>query len=166
MTRRKREGTHPAARTPRRATRIHEEPAAKLPDDGHCPHCDAHYRNGRWIWQTNPTIAYTHICPACERIAQDFPAGELYLEGAFVSSHRDELVALLRSVEARESDEHPLKRIMAIKDVETGIRVTTTDAKLADGLGRALQHAYKGDLQHPPTTSDRENLVRIHWLRN
>lgn len=166
MTRRKRTPTHPAAGTPRPTARIHEERSGKLPDGGHCPRCDAHYHAGRWTWTAPPATAYSKVCPACERIAEDLPAGELHVDGKFVSRHRDELIALLRSVEARERDQHPLKRIMGIVDEGTGFRVTTTDAKLADALGRALRHAYKGDLRHPPTTADRENLVRIHWLRD
>jgi NMD protein affecting ribosome stability and mRNA decay len=106
------------------------------------------------------------VCPACQRIADDFPAGELQVEGGFAASHREDLVGLIRNVEERERNAHPLKRIMQVVDVDGGLRVTTTDAKLADALGRALHHAYKGELRHPPTTSDRENLVRIHWRRD
>ena len=38
--------------------------------------------------------------------------------------------------------------------------------KLAQSLGRALHKAYAGGLEHPPTTADTENLVRVRWLRD
>jgi len=164
--RRVRSDTHSAARSPRSAARIHSERPGKLPDLAHCPKCDATYRNGRWTWDVAGEGSYPHVCPACERIAADFPAGEVHVEGGFALSHRDELIGLIRNIEQRERDAHPLKRIMQIVDGQHGFRVTTTDAKLADALGRALEHAYKGELHHPPTTSDRENLVRIHWRRD
>jgi hypothetical protein len=164
--RRKRSETHPAASAPRAATRIHQERAGKLPDLAHCPQCEATYRNGRWTWDAAEEGSYPHVCPACERIAADFPAGEVQIEGGFATAHRDELIGLIRNIESRERDAHPLKRIMRIDEGLESFRVTTTDAKLADAIGRALQHAYKGELDLPPTTSDRENLVRIHWKRD
>jgi hypothetical protein len=106
------------------------------------------------------------VCPACERIATDYPAGVLHVGGGFASSHRDELLSLVRHVEERERDEHPLKRIMGVSDEGTGFAVTVTDGKLAQSFGRALQRAYEGRLEHPPTTAEKENLVRVRWTRD
>lgn len=166
---RKRSKTHAAARNPRPARRIHEEApgrAGKLPEMAGCPDCGASYRNGRWTWEEPPAGSYEHVCPACERIAGGYPAGVLHVDGGFVASHRDELVALVRHIEERERAEHPLKRIMAVTDEGSGLAVTVTDAKLAQTFGRALRSAYEGRLEHPPTTSDKENLVRVRWTRD
>lgn len=162
---RQRSTTHPAARTPRPSRRIHEEAPGKLPELAACPKCHASYRNGRWTWKLAPADAYEHLCPACERIASDYPAGVIYLEGAFVAAHREELDNLLHNIEERERAEHPLKRIMAIADEDTGFSVTVTDGKLAQSFGQALQHAYEGQLEQPPP-SDPENLVRVRWSRD
>lgn len=167
---RKRAKTHAASGQPRPSRRIHEEaPGAapgKLPEIAGCPRCGASYRSGRWTWKKPPAGSYEHVCPACERIEADYPAGSLHVGGAFAGSHRDELVGLLRHVEERERTDHPLKRIMTIADEDAGFVVTVTDAKLAQSMGRALKKAYEGHLEHPPTTSDRENLVRVHWARD
>jgi NMD protein affecting ribosome stability and mRNA decay len=163
---RRRSPIHPAARTPRPARRIHEEGPDKLPELATCPDCRASYRNGRWTWTPAPADAYETVCPACERIAADYPAGVLELEGDFVSGHRDELRGLLQNLEERERTEHPLKRIMAIQDEGASVVVTVTDAKLARSLGQALHRAYEGQLEQPPTTSDVENLVRVRWRRD
>lgn len=162
---RKRSPTHPAARQPRPSRRIHEE-TGKLPELAGCPRCSASYREGRWTWRKPPVGAYEHVCPACARIEDDYPAGVLQLEGAFVGEHRDELIALIRNVEERERSEHPLKRVMKIEDTGAGFSVATTDGKLAQSLGRALEHAYAGSLQQPRTTSETENLVRVQWTRD
>lgn len=164
--RRKRSETHAAASTPRPARRIHEEAGAegKLPELAACPDCGASYRNGRWTWQRAPADAYEHVCPACERIASDYPDGILCVEGAFAATHRDELTGLLRNIEARERAEHPLKRLMAIADEGSGFVATVTDGKLVRSFGRALEHAYGGELEEP-TTQDVENIVRVRWSR-
>jgi NMD protein affecting ribosome stability and mRNA decay len=162
---RERSKTHPAAHTPRPARRIHEEGPDKLPELAACPECHASYRNGRWTWKLAPADAYSHICPACERIASDYPAGVIQLEGDFVATHREELMGLLRNIEERERAEHPLKRIMATTDEAKGFSVTVTDGKLAQSFGQALHHAYEGQLEQPGTSAP-ENLVRVHWTRN
>ena len=164
--RKKPSATHSAASTPRPARRIHEEVAGKLSEIACCPRCGSSYRSGRWTSEPAPADSYEHICPACERIEAAYPAGVLQLDGDFVASHRDDLISLIRNVEERERSTHPLKRIMAITEEGSHLVVTVTDAKLALALGRALESAYKGQLEHPPTTSDKENLVRVQWTRD
>ncbi|MEN8160039.1 MAG: BCAM0308 family protein [Myxococcota bacterium] len=163
---RKRSKTHPAASQPRPSRRIYEEEPGKRPELAGCPSCGASYREGRWTSQTAPAGSHEEVCPACRRVADDYPAGVLHVEGAFVGAHREELVGLIRHVEERERAEHPLKRIMAIEDEGAGFLVKVTDAKLAPSMGHALRSAYEGDLELPPTTSDRENLVRVRWTRD
>jgi NMD protein affecting ribosome stability and mRNA decay len=159
----------PKSRTPRPSRRIHDTPpdkTGKLRELAECPDCRASYRNGRWTWERAPVGSYEHVCPACERIRGDYPAGVLRIQGGFANSHRDELVGLIRNVEERERREHPLKRVMAIEEEGGGLEVKTTDAKLAESLGKALHHAYAGTLEQPPTSSDKENLVRVRWTRD
>jgi len=167
--RRKRSSTHPAAAQPRPARRTPGTNAAqraKLPQDTACPSCGATYRTGRWTWQPAGEGAREQICPACERIAQRYPAGVLRVEGAFAARHRDDLIHLVRNVEERERSRHPLKRIIKIATKRNGFVAETTDGKLAQSLGRALHKAYAGELEHPPTTADTENLVRVRWTRD
>jgi len=163
---RRRPPSHPAARMPRPSRRIHEEPSGKLPEIAACPRCQASYRNGRWTWKAPPVGAYEHVCPACERIETDEPAGVLRAEGAFVAAHRDEIVRLLRNIEERERNEHPLKRIIRLEDEDDGLRVAATNAKLVETFGHALQEAYEGRLDRPPRTGGTERFVRIRWARD
>jgi NMD protein affecting ribosome stability and mRNA decay len=131
-----------------------------------CPKCRASYRAGRWTWRPAPSDAGEQLCPACRRVVDRYPAGVLQVEGAFAAAHRDDLIGLLRNVEERERRNHPLKRVMAIRKKKDGFIVETTDAKLAQALGRALRKAYAGALDEPPTSEEKENLVRVRWRRD
>jgi hypothetical protein len=164
--RRHREPNHSAANAPRAPRRIHEETAGKLPELAGCPRCHASYRNGRWTWETPPIGSYTFECPACARIADDDPAGEIRLSGTFVAAHRDEIEGCLRNVEARQRTEHPLKRIMSMRDEDGDLVVRVTDAKLVTQLGHALESAWDGVVTLPKTTADRSAFARGTWHRD
>jgi NMD protein affecting ribosome stability and mRNA decay len=121
------------------------------------------YRDGRWIWGAAPADAQRTECPACRRSADDYPAGIVTLRGAFAAEHREEIRSLLRHVEERERKEHALKRIMAIREDGDALVVTTTDWRLARGIGEALHHAYQGELDQRFTEA--ENVTRVDWER-
>jgi NMD protein affecting ribosome stability and mRNA decay len=103
------------------------------------------------------------VCPACRRIADDYPDGSLLVSGAFAAERREEILALARHQEEREKAEHPLNRIVRTREEGAGLRITTTRRRLARTIGRALERAYGGELT---ATSDEENLLRLHWKRD
>jgi len=135
----------------------------KLVEPSVCRDCGAVYQQGRWQWTAAPENAHHARCAACRRIKEDLPAGYVSLGGAFVQSHRDEILSLARHLETREKSEHPLQRIMAITDQDDGLLITTTDVHLASGIGRALQSAYKGELDFHYNKD--EYLLRMEWRR-
>ena len=128
-----------------------------------CAGCGAVYQDGRWQWLAAPPGAQAVQCAACRRTAEQMPAGYVELDGEFARAHRAELLELVRHLEAREKAEHPLQRIMAIDERDGGLTISTTDIHLARGIGEALQHAYKGqlDYHYPPD----EYLLRVRWQR-
>lgn len=128
-----------------------------------CPQCKAAYRNGRWVWDaTISAPPATVLCPACRRIADEYPAGELTLTGAFVSTNVHDVVRLIRNVESLENAEHPLHRVMSIKLGENVV-VTTTDVHLPRRIGHALEAAWGGALT---THYDEAGyFVRVGWQR-
>lgn len=135
----------------------------KLPEPTRCPSCGATFHKGRWTWGKAPAGAHEHICPACHRIHDSFPAGYVTLSGAFFRQHREEILALVRNCEATEKAEHPLERIMAIENTADGILVTTTDTHLARKIAERLHHAHKGQLSFHYNKED--NLLRAAWDR-
>lgn len=128
-----------------------------------CPDCGAVYAMGRWARAPRPDDAVEHRCPACQRIEDRFPAGYVTLSGPFFHAHREEILHLVRNEEARESAEHPLKRIMSIEEDAYSVVITTTDLHLARRIGMAVHHAWQGelDLKYAPD----EYLIRVHWKR-
>jgi hypothetical protein len=122
------------------------------------------YRAGRWTWGTAPVDANRVVCPACQRIKDDYPGGFLTLGGSFSTAHREELLGLARNVEQRETADHPLKRIMEIKDPDGEILITTTDPGLARNIGDAIAAAYEGDLDYKYTAEG--NVLRVTWIRD
>jgi len=170
--RRERSKTHAASSQPRTARRVPEQSGdvyashGKLREPSACRSCGAIYRNGRWIWDADATVGIDvmlEACPACRRIADDYPAGIVSIEGDFLAAHRAEIEQLVRNVEQHERAEHPLVRIFGIEESEAGVCVPTTDARLARAIGRALQRAYRGELDEPDPAS--EEPIRVRWTR-
>lgn len=131
-----------------------------------CLVCGASFHAGRWQWGERIKNSAEVICPACQRIRDDFPAGYVYIGGDFFMTHRDEILALIEHHAQKEKGEHPLARIMAINDDGSGRRgivITTTDIHLARDIGDALHNAYQGKLDFHYNAGD--NLVRVHWRR-
>ena len=128
-----------------------------------CPECGAVFQDGRWSWAARPEAAEDLLCPACRRIQENQPAGYLVMKGDFLLKHSDEILKILHNFEGREKAEHPLQRIIKIAESDGAMQVTTTDTHLARGLGEALHHAYRGELEI--RYADDENLVRVLWRR-
>ncbi len=137
---------------------------AKPPEPTSCPTCHATFTDGRWTWEKAPEGSHHQACPACQRIHDRFPAGYLTLRGEFFAAHREEILAMLHSREAREKESRPLQRIMDVETKRDGtVEVTTTDSHIARTLAEAVHSAYKGDLKL--RYSRDENLLRASWKR-
>lgn len=135
----------------------------KPPEPAVCPTCGVVFEHGRWHWKARPAGAQEHPCPACRRTKEQYPAGYVTLEGDFLREHRDELLHLVRNEEKRAKEEHPLERIIDIRQDGDKTLVTTTELHLARRIGDALHHAYQGALE--VKYSPDEYLVRVYWSR-
>jgi len=122
------------------------------------------YHDGRWQWTTSQTTgAHRHMCQACRRIRDSYPAGIVTLTGRFVVQHMTDLVRLARNNELQENRDHPLNRIIRIEERKDSIVITTTDIHLPRRIAEALRHAYKGELE---IRYDQEGyFVRVEWRR-
>ena len=99
----------------------------KLADPSVCMDCGALYQNGAWQWKKTLTFSATKIrCAACKRILENMPAGIVTVDGEFSLKIRNELLSLIHHLEAREKCEHPLKRIIEIKEANQDMIITTT----------------------------------------
>jgi NMD protein affecting ribosome stability and mRNA decay len=167
--RRTRSKIHPAAAKPRESSsnkpsrRDPYAPKGKLPEPATCPKCGLSYRKGRWVRGRGAAQAYLVLCPSCRRVADRYPAGIVKLSGAYLREHREEIEHLIRHVEQREQRSHPLKRVMDLRTTRSGLEVTTTDAKLAQGIGVAIRRAHHGELESE--WSSVESVMRVRWSR-
>ncbi|MGV1098887.1 BCAM0308 family protein [Thiovibrio sp. JS02] len=136
----------------------------KWPEPTVCPECRALFLGGRWSWEAAPPGAKEKVCPACQRIADAFPAGLIEIQGAFHVQHWQEIHNLLRNTENLEKSEHPMERIMTIAEQDGGHEVTTTGIHLARRIGEALKHSYQGELDL--AYGDGEQSLRVTWRRD
>jgi len=138
-------------------------PRTKLREPTVCPQCGLVFHDGRWQEMAQPPHAEEHVCPACHRTNDRFPAGYVTLQGDFVAGHHQELVKLARSTEAAEKGQHPLQRIMDINEEDGQITITTTDIHVARRIGEAVHRAYEGDLS--VNYGPEDYVVRVNWSR-
>ena len=157
--------SHDILGNPRLQEEIHDPyfVRGKYRDASHCTDCGAVYYGGRWQWAEVPDDGHKTRCPACRRIEDGYPAGEIIVKGAFAAARTEELLHLIRNVEAAENDEHPLNRIMDIRQDNGVVTVTTTDIHLPRRIGHALERAWDGELS---THYDEDGwFARVTWLR-
>jgi hypothetical protein len=137
----------------------------KLAEPTVCSTCGAVYREGRWLWPSvRPATGQPTTCPACQRIRDGAPLGEVRIAGAFAAQHRPEIVARVKHVEEREKKDHPLQRLIAVREDGAELLVTTTDPHLAHAIGTALHDAFKGELHAP--WAEAGELMRVRWERD
>jgi hypothetical protein len=146
-----------------RAQRAYLEAARQLLEPTVCPECDAIYMEGRWRWGPVPISANQAVCPACERIENNEPAGYLLLNGPFFGEHFDEIVDLLHEQAERKRLENPLMRLIEEERSDDLLLMTTTDLRLAHFLGAAVHHNYQGELEYQH--NEARDLLRVHWTR-
>jgi hypothetical protein len=137
-----------------------------------CGTCGAVYRRRRWVTAeqagpvagTDPPPAVV-TCPACRKIGAQQASGFLYLSGAYLATHRDEVVNLVSAEAKRAAEDNPTGRIIALEPAPDGsLVVTTTTEHLAERLGHALAKACDGDVRFD--FSHENKLARVYWHRD
>ncbi|MBD3616299.1 MAG: ATPase [Gracilimonas sp.] len=134
----------------------------KLPDPTLCPSCGSIFTKGRWTWESIEFVDNEKLCPACQRIQDNYPAGYIEVEGSFFQSHKEELLNLIRNLEKKKTEQHPLERIITISESDGKMIITTTGMHLPKMIGDALKSSYEGDLD---ISYDAESMARVHWTR-
>lgn len=138
------------------------KPDRKISDPAVCPDCGATYIDGRWTWRHGPVEAQRALCSACRRTRDEYPAGFVTVNGAFATTHRDEVIRIARHTEDREKQTHPINRIMSISEEDEQLVFLTTEIHLAQAIGKSLRSALKGHLD----ITFAEDIVRVTWTRD
>jgi len=104
------------------------------------------------------------VCPACLKIRDNFPGGIVTLKGDYVLPHKKDLMKLIKNEEERARGLNPLERVMSVKEDGYGsLVILTTNERLAQRLGRAVQKAFHGEVTYH--WSHDNKLARVDWTR-
>jgi len=103
------------------------------------------------------------LCPACEKIRDRYPSGQVTLKGPFLAEHREEILRIIKNEEQRARGTNPLQRIMSLSEKSGQLDVTTTDEKLAQRIGRELRKACGGKVTYGWSHNDK--FLRVQWER-
>ncbi|MBZ0160904.1 BCAM0308 family protein [Candidatus Methylomirabilis sp.] len=103
------------------------------------------------------------FCPACEKIRDGYPSGQVVLKGPFLAEHRDEILHIITNEEKRARGLNPLHRIMSLREENEQLEITTTDEKLAQRIGRELHKACGGTVAYG--WSHNNKYLRVQWER-
>ena len=130
-----------------------------------CCGCGAFYYRRHWTLNppngfSSSVRAHPVFCPACRKLRERYPGGELRLSGIEMED-RGEIARIVRNEEERARQKNPLERIMRMDAVNGGWRVETTTEKLAQRLGRSLRKARGGKLQYK--WGHENKFVRVVW---
>lgn len=135
-----------------------------------CSKCNAFYWNKRWSTDAAELSkaraeagTVSTVCPACQRMHDDNPAGVLSLTGDYLLQHENEILNVVKNVEADTRAKNPLARIMEINQENKVLTISTTDAKLAQKLGKEVYKSHKGELHFKWSQAD--SFVRVNWAR-
>lgn len=133
-----------------------------------CSGCGAFHHRRHWTLTPpagfiSPIPSRLVFCPACRKIQDKFPGGELTLRGV-EAADRGEIARILRNEESRAREKNPLERIMRMDAANGGWRVETTTEKLAQRLGRSVKKARGGKIAYK-WGHDRK-FVRVVWEKS
>ena len=133
-----------------------------------CRKCLAIYADKRWHFDAVQATKLSAsprtqklVCPACQKIKDDYPEGTVTLKWAHLRDYEDEIRGLIANVEARAVSVNPLDRVMRVARRKKDLEVQTTNDRLAQRLGRALVRAYKGKAEYK--WAHRDMMVRVTW---
>ena len=132
-----------------------------------CSGCGAFHHRRHWTLTPpagfgSPAHKHLVFCPACRKVRDRFPGGELALHGV-AAGNRGEIARILRNEESRAREKNPLERIMRMDVVTDGWRIETTTEKLAQRLGRSIKKARGGTLSYK--WGHNNKFVRVVWKK-
>ena len=133
-----------------------------------CRKCGAVYADKRWHFDEREARSLKAsprtqklICPACQKIRDDYPEGIVTLRWSGLLDHDAEVRGLIANVEARAVSVNPLDRVLKIARRKDELEIQTTNDRLAQRIGRALVRAFKGKSTYH--WAHRDMMVRVMW---
>lgn len=150
-----------------------QDPYAPRIDPGEvavCTSCHALYQRRHWFYDeelyfyhSNQAETRKVLCPACQKIRDRYAEGQVTLRpSTFLTTHKEEILRLIRNEEERAKGINPLERIIDINESSEGIIVTTTNERMAQRIGRAVKSAYQGETSYHWSEP---KFLTVEWQR-
>jgi hypothetical protein len=142
-----------------------------------CSGCGAIYRNKRWQLDKRkklaPFIAAQPkrtraplpqvLCPACRKVQDHYPSGVVTIHWPKEPAVREEILNLIKHQEEWGRQLNLLERVISMEAQNSTLTVTTTNERLAERIGRALERAFHGKVVYHWSQDDK--FVRVEWAR-
>lgn len=135
-----------------------------------CTGCKAIFWGKRWFSEGDEGVKLPAghvpgkvVCPACQRMKDNNPAGVVTLSGDYLLQHEEVILNAVKNIEAKTRTKNPLARIMEIGQEGKVLTIRTTHEKLAEKLGREIYKSHSGKLNFQ--WSEDESFVRVNWSR-
>jgi NMD protein affecting ribosome stability and mRNA decay len=135
-----------------------------------CSQCGAIYRHKRW--QLPDTISLSPrewtrllsvLCPGCRKMRDRYANGVVTLRWPKQEAARRVILNLIKHQEEWGRMGNPLERIISLETKGDRLTVSTTNERLAQRIGRALERAFHGKVAYQWS---RENkLLRVQWAQ-
>lgn len=137
-----------------------------------CPNCSAVYDGHKWVPEPEEQLlkqarskhADEKHCPGCTRLMKGQVEGVVTLQGAFLLTHREEIVNLIKRIERNGRHRNVAARLYEVREENGQIVIETTDEHLAERIGKEVEKAFKGDLEIKWQEKDR--FARVTWRRD
>ena len=111
-----------------------------------CPKCHVVQEGGQWHWGRAPEQAGEVTCPACRRAHDRFAAHVVHLRDVPVD-HRTEILGQIYHLAEMERREHPLERLMQLREEGNHLEVATTGVHLARRLMANLLRTWRNKVK-------------------
>jgi hypothetical protein len=132
-----------------------------------CSGCSAVYRNKRWQLAAQTGTAPKKggrrlvLCPACRKVRDRYPNGVVTIHWPTQPRLRESMLNLIKNQEAWGRKGNPLERILSMEAGPSLLTITTTNERLAQRLGRAIERAFHGKVVYRWSRGDK--LARVDW---
>jgi hypothetical protein len=135
-----------------------------------CSQCGAIYRHKRW--QLPDTVALSArernallsvLCPGCRKTRDHYANGVVTIRWPKQAAARRTILNLIKHQEEWGRRGNPLERVISLEAKRDRLTVLTTNERLAQRIGRALERAFHGKATYQWS---RENkLLRVQWAQ-
>jgi hypothetical protein len=141
-----------------------------------CPNCHALYFDKHWhSWShASQVLPANHrlseeLCFACRSLGagkkqgSEFGyEGEIVLSGFNDPALKLEVVRTAKNVASRALERNPEAQVIKIEDKGRTVRITTTDNRLAEAIGKEIDRSHKGGALNI-RFSQEDRPVRVYW---